>query len=147
MGRKRLASAIVTSLILVALTLFVFANLRDYGPESTIRRFHEAAIAGDRAAINATTIEGYKNPFVANLVQGIRQLAEQGGQMRIVGQNYKVSDMQVGVTYSMRNGASTTFNYYLTRSNREWRIDARKTKNAIYESLGYAPNSTNNDIR
>lgn len=41
------SSSIIASLMLAVLTLVVFGTLRDFGPESVVRRFHEAAIAGD----------------------------------------------------------------------------------------------------
>lgn len=54
--------------ILATLVLSVFGALRDYGPDSALRRFHQAAISGDDRALQSVT----KQPVNSNAVQYLR---------------------------------------------------------------------------
>jgi hypothetical protein len=137
LGRKRRLSAIVTSAILVALTVSVFAKLRDYGPESTLRRFHVAALSNDLATMNATIKEGSNEGNVYWLRGFLRELSRQGTLPRIIGQRGDVNSVAVEVAYILPNTTQgMVMVWKVDRVGRTWKINVDKTAQAIRESMG-----------
>ena len=70
---------LVAATILAVATLGIFAALRDYGPESAVRRFHHAVAEGDggREEIAQIVTQAYGTTAVQQLIAQLRSL---GGQ-------------------------------------------------------------------
>ena len=120
-------SRILTPLLLAALTLTVFAKLQDFGPESTLRRFHQAAIRGDVPTIDATTAEGANSPFVQALAQGIRSYAETGAPIQPLGMMRGPGEAICEVAYADRQSGMSVHLWVLKLRGRTWKINAEAT--------------------
>lgn len=69
--------------VLAGLTLSVFAALRDYGPESAVRRFHQATLDGDEPGLQRVTKEEVRSTYVLRLRQELERLGREGARIRM----------------------------------------------------------------
>lgn len=124
--------AIGASLILTVLTLTVFFILQDYGPESVIRRFHQAALEDDRAAISQTVMGGPDTPWAIKLQQSVRQLAREGYRYEFSRVIRLPRQVYVNVVYyppgfPAVNAPGVVFGWVVQKPQRRWEINPRLT--------------------
>lgn len=86
--------------LLAAVTLTTFAVLRDYGPESAIRRFHEAIENGDARQLQAVSAQQV-TPRIVRLL-GDYQTAVQTANVPLLGATVDASASQTDLERLVR---------------------------------------------
>jgi hypothetical protein len=115
--------------LLAVLTLSVFFLLQNYGPESTVRRYHEAVAKGDRVTQDQLIEETPDNPAavqLSSLLTGIRRVAD---GYRPVNMDRKPGSVLLEVAYIRGNGIMARLPWIVHKRpgwNR-WRISATDT--------------------
>jgi hypothetical protein len=85
-----MTKGILSAGLVAALVLFVFATLQNYGPQSAVRRFHEAVRTGDPVEIEDS------------IVQPDRPTPQSRGELQRVLVEF-FGGMPPGTTFSLRN--------------------------------------------
>ena len=127
----------IPAFLLVALTLLVFGTLRDFGPESALRKFHIAAANDDfrgMAAVSAPNSSG----------QAIEALRDRIAQFAILGARYEVlhvtrrKEMAVAeVGYvNPRSGAIVSALFVLKRRPFGWQVDPEASIALMEQAIG-----------
>lgn len=126
------------SAILSILTLAVFYALRDYGPESALRRFHQATIDQDLQALQRVCKEDVESPAVQRLLQHVSTLIRQGArirmgfvhrenrQERVGGQTTTIPSVITEVRYYTAQGVQNIF-WVLDHDPGGWVVNASET--------------------
>lgn len=112
---------------LAVLTLAVFGQAQNTGPESAIRQYHQALLASpggnDRGPVMPLQREDVTQPFN----QLIEQLLKAGAQVRFGRITKHLPDATVEVAYLRPNGETWAFLYVLRREQGVWRVDVEQT--------------------
>jgi len=127
-GRAGIAR-VVAPILLAALTVAVFSKLQYYGPESTLRRFHAAALQGDVATMDATTVQGAGSSDVQKLAQYVRYLAQSGYAPQPLSMDRRPGLARCDVAYvdPMIRGVLDHIFWRLVLYGHTWKIDATQT--------------------
>ncbi len=72
-----------TAGVLTVVVLSVFGALRDYGPDSALRRFHQAAISGDDKTLRRVCKQPIESDVVLYLREKLRRLDFAGARIRM----------------------------------------------------------------
>jgi len=91
-------SSVVAAGLLSAVTLGTFYLLRNYGPESTVQRFHTAALAADQAELAKLTLKP-DSPNVVPLVDEIRYMARLGARPEVANVQRGSGEVIVQIVY------------------------------------------------
>lgn len=138
MQRTRKSSAIAAGL-LAAVTLGVFGVLRDYGPESALRRFHLAAIENDDRMLQRVSKQdirsrevGLLRSLVVKYVQsGARismgHVSEETRQDRVDGRIVNVPSVVTEVRYHTNQGPYNNIFWVLDHDPAGWTVNAVET--------------------
>lgn len=120
-------SSVVAALCLSILTLAVFGQAQNTGPESAIRQYHQALLASpagdDLGPVIPQQNPGATQPFN----QLIGQLLRAGAQVRFGRITKQLPDATVEVAYLRPNGETWAFLYVLRREQGVWRVDVEQT--------------------
>jgi hypothetical protein len=127
MAERSGAGAPVPAILLAAITLAVFWILQDYGPESAIRRFHQAAITGDRDTLQGVSLHRIESPAVQELENDVRTLLRGGGAYRILRMDRGPRRVSAEVVYG-RPGSPVVIPmiWFVDKpeGHRSWRVNA-----------------------
>jgi len=119
--------SVIAALCLAVLTLAVFGQAQNTGPESAIRQYHQALVASpggnDRGPVMLQQREDVTQPFN----QLIEQLLRAGAQVRFGRITKQLPDATVEVAYLRPNGETWAFLYVLRREQGVWRVDVEQT--------------------
>src|SRR4051812_16565072 len=85
-----MTKGILSAGLLAALVLFVFATLQNYGPQSAVRRFHEAVRTGDPVELEDS------------IVQPDRPTPQSRGELTAVLSRF-FAQLPPGTTFSLRS--------------------------------------------
>ena len=123
-----------SAILLSVLTLAVFALSRDNGPESTVRRFHQAVASGDMIAVHKEMSDASRESGKA-LRQSVRNALAQGASVQL-GKVYIDGRLAyVDVMYVMNgNQVVAILRYVVKKSDLRWQIDAGET-NALRRQM------------
>jgi hypothetical protein len=128
----------VAAALLASLTVRVFFELQDYGPESSIRRFLEAIRANDGPALVADIV----NPPIQNRAERamVASLAfwQTHGVTAQVGRLERTGDeVRATVLFSLPNGTANgtiwAAVFVVKRIGRMWFVDANKTATIFWD--------------
>lgn len=129
-AKRAKLSAILAALVLAALTFGTFFVLKGYGPESALRKFHQASVNQDFNEALSLSIGSNPNE-VALLVRDVYQKAVRGAQFHIQGSTPMASGRGVVVTVAYAYpGIGTSFMLWVVERDPErndWRVNAAKT--------------------
>jgi hypothetical protein len=140
-------SSFVAAICLGATTLGVFSTLQNYGPESVLRRFHQALTPNDRGELNWNAIaetvdQAPTTPAVQKLVNTVRQLLR-NGPPRIVGMERELvqgrqQNLQVreALVYRDVDGSPVPIVWIIERQSGQWRISVQKTETILLDLFG-----------
>ena len=96
------------SLLFAAMVLAVFYTLQDFGPESTIRKFHQRLKDSDRAGILAQIEQGADSVSTIAMVNDIGRLMSMGANPVVRQMERTPHSVIAQVNYRLPNGAQTT---------------------------------------
>lgn len=124
------------AIALAILTFLVFASLQNFGPESTIRRFHVAIANRDIKLLQSTLAQDVSNQDVAELIGWTRPLLQSGYSYRIQRMDRQPSEVRAAVLYSRPRSFSQARIWVVERRGRQWIIDASKSARILRDALG-----------
>jgi hypothetical protein len=115
---------------LAAITLFVFSTLRDYGPLSAVRRFHEALRSNDLNDLHKVTEDPFPNPYVRPLLEFLGRCDESGASSHIAGMDRNPGEVDILVFYQFPDHEEPRV--WVVDKNRlgNWVVNAEKTVHA-----------------
>lgn len=131
MGAARIGAALVLSLV----TLSVFYVLRDYGPESAIRRFHRAVRIGDPNELARVTEQPIGSPPVQELVGWVNQMNLIGGRYQLLRVERQPREVYAALAYQGPNGESYATVWVVEKRGTSWKIDAARTATILRDKL------------
>lgn len=123
-----MVSRILVPILLSVLTLSVFAQLRDYGPESTLRRFHEAIRDQDLETLDRLTVEGANDYRLIALARSFKRAFDLGVSAQILGIRREPDRVVAEVAY-VRPGSARyePFNWVLVKSGGRWLVNTNES--------------------
>ena len=133
--------------ILSTLVLSVFAALRDYGPDSALRRFHQAAISGDDRTFQRVSKQPIQSNAVALLREKLRLLDASGARIRmgvvhnetridsISGESVKVPSVITEVRYYVPGRVESIY-WVIDHDPSGWLVNAYETVMFPMKRLG-----------
>jgi hypothetical protein len=124
------------AMILAILTLAVFWNLRDYGPENTIRKFHVAIFYQDVQRLRSTLSEDSTDQNTAELVGWTEPLLRVGYQFRIQRMDRQPDEVRAAVLYKRPGSRDTARIWVVERRGKAWVINANKSAQILRDALG-----------
>lgn len=134
-ARRRVS--IGTSIGLVVLTLGVFGFSQNIGPESCVRRFHDAVRRRAWGEVQSELLQDLQSYGPIALTEGVADLMTRGLQPRVRRTIRDAEGVTVVVSYVDSDGVSRQdLNYMLVATRGGWRIDADMTLIRFRRSLG-----------
>lgn len=119
--------------LLAAVTLFTFYVFRDYGPQSTIRRFHAAISQDNVSELANLTTDGLNAASTRRMVLFVAQLAERNPTYEIVEMKRLRDVVLAAVEYRFPNGAAMGVVWHVRRMPADWRIDCAETERGLHQ--------------
>lgn len=115
--------------MLAILTVFVFTTLRDYGPASTLRRFHEAVFARDARALSEVSVQRPDSGALDQLSSLVYGARTNGARVVIEGSVREPNRVVYRVQYKFPNSQVAFLDFVVTkpRRNGPWLVDAEAT--------------------
>jgi hypothetical protein len=130
MGEAKLSvQALAASLVLAAITLFVFYTLQDYGPSSAVRHFHRAVEAENTSLLQQVTVQEVGAWPVRQLVQMTSPLIR-NTRHQVVRTDQQRDQAQVAVNYLFPDGRAAWMIWIVQKGpgrRDPWRVDAERT--------------------
>jgi len=140
---RRRISGYVAAGMLASVTLLTFSQLQDFGPRSTVRRFHDALLTPGPGAvrqINELVSPALGTYSTDQLAAGVREELLGGAEARLAAVQTEGSTAQVLVVYvrpSFPQPRVTPVVYFVRLPEerpRRWRIDSGSTWNALVDA-------------
>ncbi len=131
-ANRAAATSYVAAGVLAAITLFVFYTLRDYGPESAIRRFHDDFKNGNRRDLQEVTLQSIDAQSTGALERILQQFDAVGATSRIVDEDLSRPD-RASVLAMYQLPFRNDFIVWIVRldQNHSWRVDTDETLQAF----------------
>lgn len=127
---------LLSSAILSLLTLSVFWMLQSTGPESAVRKFHEAVAAGRPDQIKDVVTSDPSDPNVQKLAAGVSALLRANANIQLAGADRQPGVVNLQIVYVLRDGRAMRHVFVVRRVGRYWKIDAAATISFFRQSLG-----------
>jgi hypothetical protein len=148
-------ASLLPAFLLGILVLFTYSTLQNYGPESTVRKFHAAINnitqsqinnkgipAGDWNTLRSTLIEdigsldGESGPRNYDATKAISQVIDQfrqGKTYSLARMDRHTRDVRIAVLYQRGKLPPTSMVWVVEKpyGGREWKISAQKTLSAM----------------
>jgi len=146
MGVGKLSS-IAAAAVVATLTLGVFYQLREYGPESALRKFQMAAISGDREALQRVCKQDVAGQSTQILTRTLRQFNAAGARVRmgmlhretrsdqVQGEAVNVRSVVAEVRYYMP-GRVESIHWVVDLGPAGWTVNADETVLFPFKKLG-----------
>ena len=118
----------LTAILLSLVTLFVFGTLRNYGPDSTVCKFHEAAIADDSQAAANLATPNFDSASTQELWSFLKGLMANGSTEYEIAQNQRQANKSaIVVRYRSPYGDQRSLIWVVIRQQGRWVIDTKET--------------------
>ncbi len=130
-------TAILAAAALAAAVLGLFLRLQEYGPESALRKFHQAVERRSLPDLQRVTLEDVNAPevrFLAERVAG--DLALGGNRFRILRTDRTPTEVRAVVGYSLPGGLTNLKVWVVERQGRAWKVSADATVRVMQDALG-----------
>jgi hypothetical protein len=127
---KGTGASITAAACLAAITVFVFYTLRDYGPRSALRRFHDDVRSQNAADLQQVTAEPINTQEVQRLAAVVYQIDQHRGSSRVAAVDRDPGEVELLVLYSFGRGTARLVWIVDHQSNGTWAVDATKTLRA-----------------
>ncbi len=135
MAGSRASSNIIAAGSVAAIILAIFFRFQEYGPESTLRKFHEAAARGDEQELGRLVDQ--TNPEVARALEiQVNEFLRAGARYQLVSMDRSPGQVIANVRYVMpRRGYEIPMVWIVVQRGHVWRIDALKTLNYVRRAM------------
>ena len=116
---------------LAAVTVFVFYTLRDYGPASAVRRFHNDIRSDNFVDLSRVCSEPIASSDVARLKEELQRWDDASASARIAGTERSANEVEVLVFYQLPSGTMPLV-WVVDKdpSTGIWKVDPGKTLRA-----------------
>jgi hypothetical protein len=120
--------AAIPALILSALVLGVFWALRDFGPESALRRFHMASVNRDEAMLGDVTDFSPNPQYAQALSSRVQDLARAGGRYELRRMDRSRTRVVAEVVYRFPfTGQQIPSLWVVEKTQGRWRVNPYRT--------------------
>lgn len=117
----------LSAALLSLVTLFVFGSLRNYGPDSVVRKFHMAALERNWRAATPLVDPDFDSEPTAELWVNLNAiLGQYGASYDIQNVQRKPNEAVLVVRYQTPEGERRLI-WVVTRKSGVWKIDTRRT--------------------
>ena len=142
-ARPRLArSAVVAAAVLAVAVLGLFLRLQEYGPESALRKFHQAIARGSLTDLQRVTAEDVRAPAVQSLARGVASImVTSNNRFRILRTDRTPNQVRAVVAYTLPQGPPQYVVWVVDRRGRSWRVSVEGTVRVMEDGLGFRPQS------
>ncbi len=130
--------AILASALLAVLTVFVFSTLRNYGPDTAVRRYHQALLEQDLNEVQRYTVGSVQSSSSRALINEVLPILIQGGSFQI-GRRTAQKDPRIVFTevmYTRRDRQKIGMVFVAERTELGWKVNADKTLYVLVKALG-----------
>src|SRR2546423_11378130 len=118
--------AVVSALVLAGLVLFVFGTLQNYGPESAVRRLHEAVLTRNQTEVDDVILQPSNPEEIARIEQVIWDALSQGAHIRLFDLSRSPTKVMVKVIYHAGDRAG--YQVWATQKTKDgWKVDIHRT--------------------
>jgi hypothetical protein len=124
---------------LALVTLLVFFILQDYGPESSLRKFHEAIVQQDAkelGEVTTTNLADADTKLAVNVVSTI--LVSGNARYRLLMTDHQKGWIGAEVQYVYPNGQTRTIYWVVRKVGRDWKVDPTATRQIMSMPAGTA---------
>lgn len=122
--------------VLALITLFVFWTLRDYGPQSTLRRFNQALFSQDAQALAQVIDEPINSPKVTRLVWALKTLGVADIPRIARMDETQPNEVTAALYYHNVYGGVIGAVFIVRKSGHAWHIDVEKSLAALNRTYG-----------
>jgi len=131
-ARPYSSASIVPAAVLALLTLLVFYVLQDYGPESALRKFHEAALKGDSGSLDRVSVGGSADQVTREAAATVQYFLKDppsggGGRYRLLRTDHRGRTVGAEAVYVFPSGQTKTIYWIVVKQGNRWRVDALAT--------------------
>ena len=134
-GSSKLA-LYATAAVLSLITLTVFFVLQDYGPESTVRRFHQATVSRDDTELRRVTAQDLDYPSVSYLRQSVYNAVVRNRASVRLGNVAREPGRAVAEVDYLSPFGSATILWVVVETKAGWKIDADQTLSLLSNLSG-----------
>ena len=127
MLRRLPARSLIPALVLAALVLAVFSQLQNYGPESAVRRFHEALLTNNESEVEDVLFQPADPVAVANIANRIYPWFLQGAHIRLRDLQRNPTTVFVSVVYHTPDNKAGYYVWVTEKTPTGWKVDASAT--------------------
>ena len=127
----------LTSILLTLVTLFIFGNLQNHGPDSALKQFHLAASEHNRIDASGLVTPNFDSAPTQELwiyITGL--MANRRTVYEITHVTRQANAAAIVVRYRLPKGANRALIWKLIRTDGNWRVDTRETALAARYLLG-----------
>jgi hypothetical protein len=126
----------IPAFLVAGLTLFVFFVLQNFGPQSAVRRFHNAILRRDSTELRASVLESTDSKSVRVLVDGVSRLLL-NGPPALAGSRHEPNEEQLLLTYRDDQGNVFPIVFFVEKrpGQRNWKVNSSKTSIAFENYL------------
>ena len=122
--------------LLACLTIRVFFELQDSGPESAIRRFNDAIRDHDAESIRKLTTEPLEGDATRAMLAKLDAWDSDGATMQVTLMERSGDEVRAVVVFSLPKGTSSAMIWVVERRGKMWLVDANKTATILWDNLG-----------
>ena len=139
-GHRRLL-AILAATLLACLTVGVFYQLQDYGPESAIRRFNELSLNDNDEGLKMVIAENAQVSSVVFLKQKLKEWYQYGATMQLAQMERTDNEVRAAVLFTIPPqpdyplGTQWAMIWVVVRRGKSWLVDANKTATILGDTL------------
>ena len=127
MFRHPLTRSLIPAAVLAVVVLSVFSKLQNYGPESAVRRFHEALLNRNEAEIEEVLYQPWSRADVDLIVSTIYPLLADGARIRLRDVERTPTAVRVTVYYYPPGHMAGSYDWIAEKTPTGWKVDADST--------------------
>lgn len=128
--RPKLSRSAILAATIVAIGIFgLFLRLQEYGPESALRKFHQAIQRGSWSDLQRVTVEDVRSGLVRRAVQRAGALMAIGGNRspRILRTDRLPNQVRLVVAYASPGRQPTYLVWVVDRKGQTWKVNTEAT--------------------
>lgn len=128
--------SVVSAVLLAFLVCVIFFPLRNYGPQSAVRRFHQAVASNDLRQIAQFAEEPTNDPALAELSVFVYTNLRYA-QPRLIAVQPDANRAKVLIQYQNKFGASQPVVFFVDQSTAgRWKVNSTATVTALKDFAG-----------
>ncbi len=123
--------SVLASGALALVVMLVFFVLQDYGPESAVRRFHEAIVRHDNETLKRVTKGSLETEVAQFELTAVEQVLKAGARYQLVRTDHRAGWVGAEVVYRSPNGQTGTIYWVVVKDGPTWKVDPEATRDQM----------------